>query len=199
MIYSFGEFELDEERWELKKRGRAVEVPPKVMQTLSFLLRHRERVVSKDELIAELWPNVSVTEASLMKAIRIARLVLGDDGEAQNFIKTVRGRGYRFVADAEPVERPSRAPRPSAPPVPRSEPPLAAEPFLDREAQLQELELGLNRAIAGRTTGFLIGGEAGIGKTRLAEVFAAGAEARGVRVAWGRCCEEGGAPELRPW
>jgi DNA-binding winged helix-turn-helix (wHTH) protein/tetratricopeptide (TPR) repeat protein len=199
MIYSFGEFELDEERWELKKRGSAVEVPPKVMQTLSFLLRHRERVVSKDELVAELWPNVSVTEASLMKAIRIARLVLGDDGDAQNFIKTVRGRGYRFVAEAEQVERAPRAPRPSAPPALRSEPPLAAEPFLEREAQLQELELGLTRAMAGRTTGFLIGGDAGIGKTRLAEVFAGGAEARGFRVAWGRCCEEGGAPELRPW
>ena len=70
---------------------------------------------------------------------------------------------------------------------------------MDREAQLQELELGLTRAIAGRTTGFLVSGDAGIGKTRLAEVFAASAEARGARVAWGRCCEEGGAPELRPW
>src|SRR6188474_2738533 len=89
MIYTFGEFELDEERWELRQRGSVAEVPPKVMQTLSFLLRHRERVVSKDELVAELWPNVSVTEASLMKAIRIARQVLGDDGDAQNFIKTV--------------------------------------------------------------------------------------------------------------
>jgi DNA-binding winged helix-turn-helix (wHTH) protein/tetratricopeptide (TPR) repeat protein len=199
MIYTFGDFELDEERWELRQRGGAVEVPPKVMQTLSFLLKNRERVVSKDELVAELWPNVSVTEASLMKAIRLARLVLGDDGDAQNVIKTVRGRGYRFVAEAELVERAASPPRPSAPPLGRSEPPLLAEPFLDREAQLQELELGLMRASAGRTAGFLVSGDAGIGKTRLAEVFAATAEARGARVAWGRCCEEGGAPELRPW
>jgi DNA-binding winged helix-turn-helix (wHTH) protein/tetratricopeptide (TPR) repeat protein len=199
MIYLFGEFELDEERWELRRQGAVVEVPPKVMQTLSFLLRHRERVVSKDELVAELWPNVSVTEASLMKSIRIARQVLGDDGDSQRFIKTIRGRGYRFVAGTRAQEQGAMQPAPTLVPVRRSEPPLLAEPFLDREAQLLELETGLTRAMAGRTTGFLVSGDAGIGKTRLVEVFAATAEARGACVAWGRCCEEGGAPELRPW
>ena len=199
MIYTFGDFELDDQRWELTQRGSVVEVPPKVMQTLSFLLQNRERVVSKDELVAELWPDVSVTDASLMKAVRLARLALGDDGDAQNFIKTVRGRGYRFVAETQLVERAVEVPRRSAPPLPPGEPPASAEPFFDREAQLQELELGLTRAMAGRRAGFLIGGDAGIGKTRLVEVFAASAEARGARVAWGRCCEEGGAPELRPW
>jgi DNA-binding winged helix-turn-helix (wHTH) protein/tetratricopeptide (TPR) repeat protein len=198
MIHRFGDFELDEERWELRHRGSSVEVPPKVMETLSFLVRHRQRVVQKEELFAELWPNINVTDASLMKSIRIARQILGDDGDAQRVIKTIRGRGYRFVA---PVLDDEHAPRatPIAAPARRVEAPAVSEPFLDREAELRELEAGLSRALAGHTLGFLISGDAGIGKTRLAEVFAASAEARGVNVLWGRCCEEGGAPELRPW
>src|SRR5687767_2369553 len=98
MIYVFDEFELDEEQWELRSRGTVIDVPPKVMELLLLLLRHRERVVSNDELLSELWPGVRVTEASITKSIRIARQILGDDGEAQRLIKTSRGRGYRFVA-----------------------------------------------------------------------------------------------------
>src|SRR6476620_1225113 len=90
MTYRFGDFELDEDRWELRRAGCVVEVPPKVMETLAYLLRHRERVVQKEELFTELWPGVSVTEASLMKSISIARQILGDDGDVQRVIKTVR-------------------------------------------------------------------------------------------------------------
>ncbi|HVW23730.1 MAG TPA: AAA family ATPase [Polyangiaceae bacterium] len=198
MNYRFGDFELDEKCWELKRAGRVVEVPPKVMETISFLVRHRERVVQKEELFAELWPGVSVTEASLMKSIRIARQILGDDGDAQRVIKTVRGRGYRFVAEVHPDE-PAPAVRPAADGVRRSEPPPPSEPFFDRERELVELESTLERAIAGQTRAALIGGDAGVGKTRLAEALAASAEVRGASVLWGRCCEEGGAPELRPW
>ena len=198
MTYKFGDFELDEERWELRRRGRVVEVPPKVMETLAFLVRHRQRVVQKEELLAELWPDVSVTDASLMKAIRIVRRILDDDGDAQRVIKTVRGRGYRFVAPVQTKEQAVARP-PSAAPVQRSEPSPPREPLLDRGRELGELETTLERAIAGQTRGVLIGGDAGIGKTRLAEELAVSAEARGMSVLWGRCCEEGGAPELRPW
>jgi DNA-binding winged helix-turn-helix (wHTH) protein/tetratricopeptide (TPR) repeat protein len=196
MKFRFGDFELDEERWELRRAGRVVEVPPKVMETLSFLVRHRERVVQKEELFDELWPGVSVTEASLMKSISIARQILGDDGDAQGMIKTVRGRGYRFVAPVQVEEAEVAAP-PVVEAVRRSGPPL--EPLLDRERELVELESTLERAVAGHTRGVLIGGDAGVGKTRLVEALAASAEVRGTSVLWGRCCEEGGAPELRPW
>jgi DNA-binding winged helix-turn-helix (wHTH) protein/tetratricopeptide (TPR) repeat protein len=206
-VFVFGAFEFDEERWELRDRGKVVEVPPKVMQTIALLLRNRARVVSTKELLSELWPSVSVTTASLTKAIRIARQVLGDDGDTQACIKTTRGRGYRFVASV--VERPSapevgrmppppRVPSYSAPP---SRVPIAPgdEPFVGRDAELAQLYASLDRALAGRPSFLLVGGDAGIGKTRLLEVFARGAEAGGARVVWGRSCEEGGAPELWPW
>jgi DNA-binding winged helix-turn-helix (wHTH) protein len=105
--FAFGDFEFDEERWELRRCGSAVAVPPKVMQTIGILLRNRDRLVTNEELFTALWPDVIVTEASLAKSIRIARQVLGDDGAAQRFIKTTRGRGYRFVADVRELGKQS--------------------------------------------------------------------------------------------
>src|SRR5512143_767002 len=97
LVYAFEDFEFDEGRWELRKGGVPLEVPPKVMQTLAMLIRHRDRVVPNEELLGTLWYQVAVTEASLLKSIRMARKVLGDDGESQRFIRTTRGRGYRFI------------------------------------------------------------------------------------------------------
>lgn len=197
---AFGDFEFDEERWELRQAGVAVAVPPKVMQTLGILLRNRDRLVTNEELFAALWPDVVVTEASLAKSIRIARRVLGDDGNAQTFIKTTRGRGYRFVAPVREL-----GPRRSTRPPPQPGEPSEDEgwtldpPFIGREAELRELRGALHRAFGGRGTVVLVQGDVGTGKTRLVESFTENAVARGARVVFGRCCEEGGAPELWPW
>jgi predicted ATPase len=71
--------------------------------------------------------------------------------------------------------------------------------FVGRARELAELHAGLEGAVAGRGGSFLISGEPGIGKTRLAEEVAATARARGTRVLWGRCWEGGGAPAYWPW
>lgn len=165
------------------------------MQLLGLLLRHRDRLVPTEELVATLWPNVRVTSASLTKTVRLARKILGDDGDCQRWIKTVRGRGYRFVGAVS--ERASTgAPADAAL---SADVDLPAEPFVGREAEIHELSSSFAQALAGRATFVLVAGDPGIGKTRLTEVFAAIAEGRGALVARGRCCEEGGAPELRPW
>ena len=197
-IHTFGQFEFDERRWELRADGSACPVPPKVMQLLSVLLRNRDRLVSTEEFVAALWPGVRVTSGSLTKAVRTARKILGDDGGCQRWIKTVRGLGYRFVG---PVREPAstngqaEAARRQEPETPSG----AGEPFVGREAELHQLSSSFDQSIAGRTSFVLVSGDPGIGKTRLTEVFAAIAEGRGALVARGRCCEEGGAPELRPW
>src|ERR1041385_4798339 len=199
VTFGFGVFEFDEERWELRRGGTAVSVPPKVMQTIGILVKNRDRIVPIEELFATLWPDVVVTDASLAKSIRIARQVLGDDGNSQQFIKTTRGRGYRFVA---PV-RESRARRSTRPPPPvdvsDGDSRSADAPLIGREQELKELRGALGRASGGRGSFFLVQGEVGSGKTRLVESFAEAAVERGARVAWGRCCEEGGAPELWPY
>ncbi|HVU01537.1 MAG TPA: AAA family ATPase [Polyangiaceae bacterium] len=203
-IFEFGRFEFDEERWELRAGGSAVDVPPKVMQTLALLLRNRERLVPTEELLQALWPNVTVTEASLTKAIRIARQVLQDDGEAQRCIRTTRGRGYRFVADVverPPVRRASVAPSAPPPPLLAARPLVVPgdEPFVGRDAELAELLAVLERARGGKPGFVLVSGAAGVGKTRLLDEFARRAELASVPVFWGRAWEEGGAPDLWPW
>jgi DNA-binding SARP family transcriptional activator len=81
----------------------------------------------------------------------------------------------------------------------RSHEEFAREPVLGREEQLSQLRSGLDAAFDGRETVFMIGGEAGIGKSRLADELARDARQRGARVVWGRCWEVGGAPAYWPW
>ncbi len=101
MVYVFGDFELDEARRTLRRRGQDVRLQPKVLDLLLFLLRHRERVVPKPVLFRELWPDVSVTEASLTRLVKEARRALGDDGRRQRILRTAHGRGYRFAVPVE--------------------------------------------------------------------------------------------------
>ncbi|MGE0324209.1 MAG: sigma 54-interacting transcriptional regulator [Polyangiaceae bacterium] len=98
---SFGDFELDEPRFELRQAGVPVEIQPKVLDLVFFLVKNAERVVTKAELLDNVWPGVIVTEASLSQAVSAARRALGDDGSAQSLIRTVRGRGFRFTADVK--------------------------------------------------------------------------------------------------
>ena len=98
MITRFGDFELDESEVELRRNGVAIELQPKVFDLLVHLVQHRDRVVSRSELFAELWPDVRVGEAALNRAIRVLRRALEDDGANQTRIRTFQRRGYRFVA-----------------------------------------------------------------------------------------------------
>src|SRR5690348_10264328 len=76
---------------------------------------------------------------------------------------------------------------------------LSANGFVGRERELGELRRALDQADSGQGRLFLISGEPGIGKTRLAEEVATDATSRGMRVVWGRCWEGGGAPAYWPW
>ncbi len=102
-VERFGEFELDEERNELRLRGQEIPLQRRVFDVLAFLVRNRNRVVDKNELLAALWPGVIVTDASVQRAISLARSVLrkGGLGDA---IRTYARRGYRFC-----IEPPSEA------------------------------------------------------------------------------------------
>lgn len=106
MHLRWGEFELDEARFELRKNDDPLAVQPKVLDLVLYLARHRTRVVGKDELFDNVWRNVSVTEASLSQAVSLARRALDDTPEAQHTLRTVRGKGFQFVADARQLDVP---------------------------------------------------------------------------------------------
>ncbi|MGH9901901.1 MAG: winged helix-turn-helix domain-containing protein, partial [Pyrinomonadaceae bacterium] len=114
MIFSFEEFELDDERFELRRRGSAepVRTEPRVLEVLVYLARHRERVVTKEELIERVWKQKFVSDSALTRSVMEARKAVGDDALRKRIIKTVHGRGYRFAAPAE--ERASTPPQPAA-------------------------------------------------------------------------------------
>lgn len=101
--YRFGDFELDVAGHLLRRAGEPVHVEPRALDLLCHLVEHRDRVVSKNELLDEVWGDRFVSEAALTTALRTARLAIGDTGSRQDLIRTVHRRGYRFVATATVV------------------------------------------------------------------------------------------------
>jgi len=115
--YRFGGFELDATRRTLSTLdGEAIALTSRVFDTLLYLVRHHHRVISKDELMREIWPDTLVEENNLNKNISILRRLLGETKDEHRFIVTIAGRGYEFVADVERLgnEEPESLPKNSA-------------------------------------------------------------------------------------
>lgn len=104
MIYVFEACTLDTDRLELRRGSELVEVEPQVFSLLVFLIDNRDHVVSKDDLIAGVWGNRIISDATLNTRINAARRAVGDTGKAQTIIRTFPRRGFRFVAELEIVE-----------------------------------------------------------------------------------------------
>lgn len=199
MIYEFGEFQIDKQLFELRRGGQVLSIQRTVLLALVYLIEHRERVVTKEELIAGPWHGVSVSDGSISQAIMLARKILADDGAHQRFIKTVRGIGYRFAADVQ--SRPSGPATPEAPveESPRAQPASRRNALCGRGAESSELFSALHSAQAGQGSVVLLAGPPGIGKTSLCEHLTHEAVESGLPVVWGRSWEGGGAPAFWPW
>lgn len=145
-IFRFMDFELDQARFELRKNGARVHVQPQVLSLLILLVGHSERLVGKDEIIDKVWDGRIVSESAVAARIKAARKAIGDDGSSQTLIRTIHGKGFRFVGAVEygvqpfnagptslqpmaQVARPT-APIPHAPPDTRDGlPSIAVLPF----------------------------------------------------------------------
>ena len=97
MQYRFDDYALDVTRRELRRGTELIAVEPQVFDLLDHLIRYRDRVVSKDDLIATVWNGRIVSESALTSRINSARTAVGDTGEEQRLIKTLRSKGFRFV------------------------------------------------------------------------------------------------------
>ena len=122
-MWRFDHFVLDTQRYELRRDDEVIRVEPQVFDVLTQLVGNHQRCVTKEELFDSVWGGRFVGEAALTSRIKAARRALGDDGESQRFIRTVRGRGYQFVGtvvDDTPADTPATEPEPQEePPPPR--------------------------------------------------------------------------------
>lgn len=113
-VFAFGDFLLDVSRRHLLLRGERVPLTPKAFDTLLYFVEHRGVVLSRDELVAAVWPDVMVEENNLAQAISKLRQVLGETPGDNRYIVTVPGRGYRFVAEVRTQSDDTGAVEPAA-------------------------------------------------------------------------------------
>src|SRR5437879_7235543 len=107
--YLCEEYAFDTDRRELHRGADVVSVAPQVFDLLDYLIRNRERVVSKDDLISAIWNGRIVSDAALTTRLNVARGVIGDSGEKHRLIKTLQRKGFRFVGTVQEVQRPADA------------------------------------------------------------------------------------------
>ncbi len=101
MIFKFRNSVLDTANFTLLTDGQPISVEPRVFDLIVYLIKHRDKVITRQQLFDDLWEGRSVSDATLSNHIKIARAVLGDDGEQQAVIKTIRSRGYQFITTVE--------------------------------------------------------------------------------------------------
>ena len=202
----FGDFELDEANARLLRDGSAIALSPRPFGVLCALVRRPSALLTKHDLLDEVWGHRFVGNSVLKGAISDVRTVLADDPQEARFIETVPRRGYRFIAAVTPVS-PMRAHPANAestrPQMQLPEQSSAAErawtlepppgAFVGRAKELVSLRRAWDQVTSGRRVMFWIAGEPGIGKTTLIEYFVAGLGK--VACARGRCVQHYGSGE----
>jgi DNA-binding winged helix-turn-helix (wHTH) protein/predicted ATPase len=183
VIYVFAGCELDTDTYELRRNGDVVGIEPQVYDVLVYLLEHRDRVVAKEELLDEVWKTRFVTESTLTTRIKNVRRAVGDDGRIQRIVRTVHGRGYRFVADVDRRGDPA------------GDDPASRVTALGREAQQKVLAGCMNDVVAGGRRVVVVSGEPGVGKTLLVDAMAAEWRSADLRLLTGQCVEYRGPGE----
>ena len=156
MIFAFADCELDVERRELRRQRAPMHVEPQVFEVLLYLVRHRNRVVSKDELYEKVWNGRIVSEATLISRISAARKAIGDSGERQTYLRTIARRGFRFCGAVE--ERTLQSAEEALTNLP-----ARSTSFLGREQEMADV-----MALLSNVRLLTLTGVGGVGKTRLA-------------------------------
>jgi predicted ATPase/DNA-binding winged helix-turn-helix (wHTH) protein len=179
---------------------RRLTLTPRAFAVLRHLVDHRDRLITKDDLLTAVWRDTVVSDAALASCIRDLRRALRDSSIAPRYIETVHRRGFRFIG---PIGAPralshqrARATRLTSEWHRASNPPRGLPMVVGREAELAGLHERFERARDRQPQMVFVTGEAGIGKTALVEAFLAELPAGdGLRVGRGQCVEQYGAGE----
>src|SRR5215813_4362313 len=208
MLYIFGECTLDTQRAELSRAGRVHRLRRKVFQVLAYLLVHADRVVSKQELCEQVWPEQFISDAALESTIKAVRQAIGDSRRGQRLLQTFYGQGYRLVAEvttADPAPPDHARPASVVPSTTSARPDpgfsgvgggAPGPPLIGYRHQLDTCIHALEETVRGHPQVLLLTGEAGMGKTRLLTEVRTLARRRGLRVYHGRCYENTTLPYL---
>ena len=141
MRYLFEEYAFDTDRRELHRGVEVVSIAPQVFDLLDYLIRNRERVVSKDDLINAIWNGRSVTDAALTTRLNVARSAIGDSGQEQRLIRTLPRKGFRFVGqvrEAREVAGPNPGDAPESAPAVPDKPSIAVLPFANMSGEPEQ-------------------------------------------------------------
>lgn len=143
--YRFEGYALDTDRRELRRGAELIAVEPQVFDLLEYLIRNRERMVSKDDVLAAVWHGRIVSESALTTRVNSARSAIGDSGDEQRLIKTLRGKGFRFVGTVREEQSPTDessaavAREQLSPPLPLPDrPSIAVLPFMNMSGDPQQ-------------------------------------------------------------
>src|SRR5215471_13792656 len=182
----FREFRLDTVNHCLWRGQERVSLTPKAFDVLRYLVEHADRLVSQDEILEALWPETYVNPELIKKYVLGIRKVLGDQSNKPMFVATFPRRGYQFIAPVSDA-RPSESSRTNT---------QVTKTVVGRETALFKLDTCLEKALQGQRQIVFITGEAGIGKTTLADLFHHRAAFRPrLSEARGQCIEGSGAKE----
>ena len=192
MIQSFDDYEFDANKLELRRAGRPIKADRLLLRILRVLVRRPGDLITKHEIVAEVWDERAVSDNALSVSMARLRKLLGHERSRREMVLNVHGRGYRFM---RPVTTRDAA---MGPALASAAAGRVGTPFVGRARVLMRLREALQDAAAGSGSLCVLSGEAGIGKTRVVEVLAREAAASGLPVAWGFCREVGEAPALWP-
>lgn len=188
MRHRFADFELDTDSFSLTRAGKTVPLERRVFDLLTYLVVNADRVVSKEEITETIWKGRVVSPGSLTVAMSAARRALGDNATQQTMIATSPGRGYRFVAPLLDSTGTHQV---------QSRRDLHPPDFVGRLPEFDAFTSILDESSAGLAV-FLIGGEAGIGKSRLLAEYGRAARHRSITMHTAHCSESERTPYLWP-
>jgi DNA-binding winged helix-turn-helix (wHTH) protein len=180
---TFGSFRLDLAQGRLWRGAQVIDLRPRSLAVLRYLVEHPGRLVPKAELRQHVWGGTYVSDTVLRVCVQEIRAALGDAAAAPQYLETVGRQGYRFLGRAD-RERPA--------PFTTD----AASPIVGRQAEVAALERWFQQAAHGAHQVVFVSGEAGVGKTTVVEVWQARqGVGSGRRLAWGQCVEHYGVGE----
>jgi DNA-binding winged helix-turn-helix (wHTH) protein len=181
--FTFGPYELEPQSAQLRRGKRFVPLTAKAFGLLQCLVERPGQLLTKEELLATVWPGVVVSDAALTARIHELRVALREDATQPRYIETVHRRGFRFIAPVNATRPPAGFPSP-------------APHFVGRGPELATLQSWSGKALNGERQIIFVTGEAGIGKTALVDAFLhRQAAERQMWVGRGQCVEQYGEGE----